>query len=88
MSGHDSKFDVKESSSGKKFDHHGECIDDPSLKGITRYFNSSTVRGRANVAKATICGIAAYIVFRKFKKSSIDDKATNKLDSVIITETA
>lgn len=24
-------------------------FDDPSLKGLSRYFNSSTIRGRANV---------------------------------------
>lgn len=26
-----------------------EPFDDPSLKGISRYFNNTTIRGRANV---------------------------------------
>lgn len=28
----------------------GQPYDDPSLKGFSRYFNSSTIRGRANVS--------------------------------------
>lgn len=88
MSGHDSKFDVKETH-GKMFDHHGECVDDPSLKGFARYFGSSTIRGRANAAKATLFGIFAFVVYKKFTKASPNDvKTTKALDSVINAETA
>lgn len=33
----------------KKFDSKGHVLDDPSLRGLKRYFNNSTIRGRANV---------------------------------------
>jgi hypothetical protein len=86
MSGHHSKLEVKEMG-GKTFDHHGECIDDPSLKGFFRYFNSSTVRGRANVSKATVCGIVGYIVYRKVSKAFSGDAEKAK-NPVISAETA
>nr|CAI5825288.1 unnamed protein product [Callosobruchus analis] len=44
--------------------------DDPSLKGIQRYFNNKTQRGRAHVAIATYVSVALYVVYRKFFKSN------------------
>lgn len=52
-----------------KYDKSGAPLDDPSLKGISRYINGSTVRGRANVAKATMLAIAGFYIYTKFKKS-------------------
>ncbi|KAL0850439.1 hypothetical protein ABMA28_012243 [Loxostege sticticalis] len=43
--------------------------DDPSLKGISRYFNSQTNRGRANTAKVTVAFCAMYYVYHKLFKS-------------------
>lgn len=64
MAGQNSKFSVN-SAEEVTYDHHGYKLDDPSLKGFHRYFNNSTIRGRANVAKATMSLIAAYIVGKK-----------------------
>ncbi|KAL1497223.1 hypothetical protein ABEB36_008219 [Hypothenemus hampei] len=43
--------------------------DDPKLTGISRYFNSSTIRGRANVAIATYTVLIGYFIYAKFFKS-------------------
>uniref|UniRef100_A0A8W7PMY2 Uncharacterized protein n=3 Tax=gambiae species complex TaxID=44542 RepID=A0A8W7PMY2_ANOCL len=37
-----------------KTDKDGIPIDDPSIRGWSRYFNNRTIRGRANVAKTTL----------------------------------
>ncbi|XP_048005966.1 ATP synthase membrane subunit K, mitochondrial-like [Leguminivora glycinivorella] len=41
--------------------------DDPNLKGITRYFNSTTTRGRANVTKVTYTFLALYYLYSKIR---------------------
>lgn len=53
---------------GVTYDHHGYKLDDPSLKGLERYLNNSTIRGRANVAKLTIGCFAGLILFWKIQK--------------------
>lgn len=50
-----------------KYNHDGIPIDDPKLKGITRYLNSCTIRGRANVAKLTIGSFFLIYLYRKYK---------------------
>lgn len=49
-----------------EYDGHGAPIDNPSLQGLSRYFNSSTLRGRANVAKLTLGSIFAYIMYKQY----------------------
>ncbi|CAG9767265.1 unnamed protein product [Ceutorhynchus assimilis] len=44
--------------------------DDPNLKGLKRHFNSTTIRGRANVAIATYASVIVYILYAKFIKGS------------------
>ncbi|XP_076271312.1 ATP synthase F(0) complex subunit k, mitochondrial-like [Rhynchophorus ferrugineus] len=51
-------------------DEEHEPFDDPKLKGISRYFNGTTVRGRANVAIATYGILAATFVYYKFLKTT------------------
>jgi ATP synthase regulation len=81
MSGEASKLPVAEDTI--TYDHHGEKLDDPTLKGFSRYFNNSTIRGRANVAKATVGTIFALILYRKFST-----KKVNKNDKIVAsTET-
>lgn len=53
-----------------KYDRDGIPMDDPSLKGLTRYFNSATIRGRANVAKATLTGLCLFYVYKKLCPST------------------
>lgn len=48
----------------------GTPMDDPSLKGFARYFNTATVRGRANIAKAAVAGLCVFYVFKKFCPST------------------
>ncbi|KAH1015740.1 hypothetical protein HUJ04_007079 [Dendroctonus ponderosae] len=43
--------------------------DDPKLKGLSRYFNSTTIRGRANVTIATYAVIIGYFLYAKLIKS-------------------
>lgn len=50
-----------------KYDREGIPIDDHKLKGITRYFNSCTIRGRANVAKLTIGSFFLIYLYRRYK---------------------
>lgn len=52
-----------------KYDRDGIAYDDPKMKGLTRYFNNCTIRGRANVAKATIAGFLGVYLYMKFCKS-------------------
>ncbi|XP_013144243.1 PREDICTED: uncharacterized protein LOC106107785 [Papilio polytes] len=42
--------------------------DDPKLKGLSRYFNSQTDRGRANVSKVTMSLVAMYYVYYKLTR--------------------
>ncbi|XP_073987190.1 ATP synthase membrane subunit K, mitochondrial [Rhodnius prolixus] len=41
----------------------GKVEEDPNLKGMSKYFNSTTLRGRANTAKATYAGIALIALY-------------------------
>jgi hypothetical protein len=66
-------------STGLKYDHHGYLLDDPSLRGFKRHFNSSTIHGRANVAKLTIACLVGAYTYTKIKKvfwssTSADDE--------------
>ncbi|XP_014249105.1 up-regulated during skeletal muscle growth protein 5 isoform X1 [Cimex lectularius] len=38
-------------------------LDESQLKGLSKYFNSVTDRGRANVAKATYAGVALIALY-------------------------
>lgn len=49
-----------------KRDRDGIPLDDPRLKGIARYLNNSTIRGRANAAKATVVAFAGVYVYYSF----------------------
>ena len=90
MSGHqNSKSPVEETPSGITYDHHGEVLDNTNLKGIGRYLNSTTVRGRANVSKVTFGALFAYYLISKiFKSSSDGDAKKSRGDSVIVAENA
>ncbi|XP_076338457.1 ATP synthase F(0) complex subunit k, mitochondrial-like [Tachypleus tridentatus] len=47
-------------------------VDKSQFKGLSKYFNSQTMKGRANVAKATYAGIALltlYMVTGRKKKA-------------------
>lgn len=44
-------------------------VDESQFKGMSKYFNSTTNRGRANVAKATYASVALLILYFKFKPS-------------------
>lgn len=88
MSGNNSKSQVKEAANGITYDRHGDILEDSSLKGLQRHFNSTTVRGRANVAKATVFGILGFVVCRKVSKAFGDSKTENPHDFVIKTEAA
>lgn len=37
-----------------KYNKDGIMLDNPALKGLSRYFNSTTIRGRINAGKATV----------------------------------
>lgn len=39
------------------------------LKGLSKYFNSQTIQGRANVAKITIGGLVVGYIIWKYKKT-------------------
>jgi hypothetical protein len=65
-------------SEGIIYDHHGYKVDDPSLKGFSRYFNNSTIRGRANVAKLTIACITGVVLFKKVLSSSRSNGAAEE----------
>lgn len=70
MSEHQSKLSVNEKApEGTITWEHGIKMDDTSIKGISRYLNSQTGRGRANVAKLTygsLFGIFLYFKLRKY----------------------
>ncbi|VVD02236.1 ATP synthase membrane subunit K, mitochondrial [Leptidea sinapis] len=50
----------------------GEAVDESQLKGLSKYFNSQTNRGRANTAKATYAFFGVVILYNilKPKKST------------------
>ena len=52
-----------------KYDHEGIPLDDPRMKGLSRFFSNSTIRGRANVAKATFGAFFAFYLYKKFQKA-------------------
>lgn len=54
-----------------KYDRDGIPLDDPRLKGISRYLNNFTVRGRANVAKATVLAFAGAYLYFNLKDSKV-----------------
>lgn len=51
--------------SGITYDREGIPIDNPTLKGFSRYFNNHTIRGRANVAKLTIATFFGFFFLQK-----------------------
>lgn len=59
-----------------KRNHDGIPLDDPAMKGLARYFNNSTIRGRANVAKAVIAGFAGIGLYMMFHR--VEDKTQKK----------
>ena len=84
MSEHQSKLSVNEKApEGTITWEHGIKMDDTSIKGISRYFNSQTGRGRANVSKLTLGTFAAYLLYLKFRPSSkkSDDKNPLNVDT-------
>ncbi|GAB6031438.1 hypothetical protein CHUAL_009212 [Chamberlinius hualienensis] len=54
----------------------GSHSEEANLKGISKYFNSVTLRGRANVAMATYAGVAllGLYLYLKPKKATTDKK--------------
>lgn len=78
MSGKFSKSAVKNTE--VTYDHHGYKMDDPTLKGFNRYFNNSTIRGRANVAATTIGLIFGLVILNKVKKLFGTSNTKNPLD--------
>ena len=78
MSGKFSKSAVE--SNEILYDHHGYKLDDPSLKGLNRYFNNSTIRGRANVAATTVGLIFGLVIHNKVKKLFGTSNTENPLD--------
>ncbi|XP_013167158.1 PREDICTED: up-regulated during skeletal muscle growth protein 5 [Papilio xuthus] len=48
----------------------GDSVDDSQLKGLSKYFNSQTNRGRANTAKATYAVFGALILYFTLKPKS------------------
>lgn len=80
MSGQNLKSSVD--NSGITYDHHGYKLDDPTLKGFHRYYNNSTIRGRANVAATTIGLIFGFIIFNKARKLFGKSNEENPLDKV------
>lgn len=77
MSEQQSKLSVNEKApEGTITWEHGIKMDDSSIKGISRYLNSQTGRGRANVSKltfATAFGIFLYFKFRPSAKKTEDE---------------
>ncbi|XP_045456088.1 ATP synthase membrane subunit K, mitochondrial-like [Melitaea cinxia] len=48
----------------------GESVDESQFKGLSKYFNSTTNRGRANTAKATYAFFGAVILYYTLKPKS------------------
>ena len=66
-----------------KYDHEGIPLDDPRMKGLSRIFSNATIRGRANVAKATFGGFFAFYLYKKFQKTP----EKNEKENVFIVKT-
>jgi len=47
----------------------GEHVDQSQFKGLSKYFNSTTMYGRANVAKATYAVLGTIALFFYLKPS-------------------
>ncbi|KAJ0180992.1 hypothetical protein K1T71_003077 [Dendrolimus kikuchii] len=60
--------------------------DDPSLKGLRRYFNSETNRGRANTSKLTVALIATEFI-RMAGDSSVDESQLKGLSKYFNSQT-
>ncbi|XP_046399297.1 ATP synthase membrane subunit K, mitochondrial [Ischnura elegans] len=45
----------------------GDHVDESQFKGLSKYFNGSTMRGRANVAKATYASVGLLILYFTMK---------------------
>ncbi|CAK1599488.1 unnamed protein product [Parnassius mnemosyne] len=48
----------------------GDSVDESQFKGLSKYFNSHTNRGRANTAKATYAVFGAIILYFTLKPKS------------------
>ncbi|OWR43920.1 putative stretch regulated skeletal muscle protein [Danaus plexippus plexippus] len=48
----------------------GDSVDESQLKGLAKYFNSTTNRGRANTAMATYAVMGAVILYFTLKPKS------------------
>lgn len=66
-------------------DKEGVLLDNPSLKGLARVFNSSTIRGRANVAKATFAGFFGIYLWMKIKNFGNDANDSKKVDQIVVS---
>ncbi|KAG8225216.1 hypothetical protein J437_LFUL012691 [Ladona fulva] len=42
-------------------------VDESQFKGLSKYFNGTTMRGRANVAKATYASVGLLILYFTMK---------------------
>ncbi|KAK7791718.1 hypothetical protein R5R35_000292 [Gryllus longicercus] len=55
---------------------------DPNLEsqftGFRKHFNSETIRGRANVAKATYAFLAVYYIYHRMTKKKEPEKSTEE----------
>jgi hypothetical protein len=67
-----------------KIDKHGSMLDDPNLKGIKRFINSSTIRGRANAAKATILAMTGLYYY--YSNSNVTQKPGQPGETTISDE--
>lgn len=67
------------------YDRDGIPIDDPELRGLARYFNNCTIRGRSNVGKATVAAFFGIYLYRKF--SNFGAVSSSKMDEVKPKET-
>ncbi|KAG7176281.1 ATP synthase membrane subunit DAPIT-like [Homarus americanus] len=47
----------------------GDPVNSSQFKGLSRYFNGSTLAGRANVAKATYAVMGLIIAYQMLKPS-------------------
>ncbi|CAO1441017.1 unnamed protein product [Diamesa serratosioi] len=47
----------------------GDHVDESKLTGMSKYFNGNTMRGRANVAKATYATVGLLVLYFSLKPS-------------------
>ncbi|XP_055380443.1 ATP synthase membrane subunit K, mitochondrial-like [Condylostylus longicornis] len=45
----------------------GDAVDESKLTGLSKHFNGTTMRGRANVAKATYASVGLIIAYFMLK---------------------